>query len=46
MIARGFRPTAPSTGQGQHRRQSRRGHPYAVRHAVRAMHVPNGRDEA
>ena len=35
MIARGFRPAAPSTGQEQPRRPSRRGHPYSVRHVVR-----------
>jgi hypothetical protein len=44
MIARGFRPAAPSTGQEQPRRPSSRGHPYSVRQVVRAKHVPNGRD--
>jgi hypothetical protein len=44
MIARGFRPTAPSTGQEQPRRPTTRGHRYSVRHVVRAKHVPSGRD--
>ena len=46
MIARGFRPAAPSTGQEQPHHPSSRSRSYSVRHAVRAMHVPNGRDEA
>ena len=35
MIARGFRPAAPSTGREQPRRPSSRGRSYSVRHVVR-----------
>ena len=46
MIARGFRPAAPSTGREQTRRPSVRVRPYSVRHVVSGKHVCGGRDES
>jgi hypothetical protein len=45
MIARGFRPAAPSTGREQSRRSRSRGQPHAVRQVVRGKHVRSGCDE-